>query len=64
MENLIRKIDVLPGIKTFIVCIVGVILTLVSVDGGTVALNELTPERIETILQFLGIGTIRLAIGR
>ena len=57
----LNKLDVLPGFKTFIIVGIGIIVTLFNTDGS---LNELTPERIQTLLELCGLGTIRLALSR
>jgi len=55
------KLDVAPGLKTYFVCLVGIVVNvLVSqgvIDVGSISL-------INTLLGFLGLGTVRMAVTR
>ena len=61
MENLIKKLDVLPGSKTYLIVLVAIVLNVL-VDQGAVDVSSL--ELINTCLAALGLGTVRLAVGR
>jgi len=61
MENLVKKLDVLPGSKTYVLVLVAIVLNVL-VDQGTIDVGKL--ELINTCLAALGLGTIRLAVTR
>ena len=58
---MLDKLDIAPGVKTYLVCLVGVVVNVL-VSQGVVDVGSL--ELVNTILAFLGLGTVRMAVTR
>jgi len=57
----VKKVDVFPGYKTYAVVVVGVVVNALVYAG---VINPAQLSLINTVLTFLGIGTVRSAVGR
>lgn len=60
-DKLKRRLDVLPGKKTYFIVIMAILVTALYLIG---IFSEKTMEVINTFLSFLGLGTIALKIDR
>ena len=58
---MLDKLDVAPGLKTYLVVLAGIVLNVL-VSQGVIDVGSL--ETVNTILAFLGLGTVRMAVTR